>query len=38
MKTKLVLVAFVLLAGWTLSACTASKGGCKSTQQLVGYR
>lgn len=37
MKRTLVILAIVLLAGVMITSCTASKGGCASSRNLVGY-
>lgn len=37
MKQVLLILAIVILAGITISSCTASKGGCASSRGYVGY-
>lgn len=37
MKRTMLILAVVLMAGVMISSCTASKGGCKSSRNLVGY-
>ncbi len=37
MKRTLVILALVILAGVTITSCTASKGGCAGSRGYVGY-
>jgi predicted small secreted protein len=37
MKRILTILALVIALGVTVSSCTTSKGGCKSTRGMVGY-
>lgn len=37
MKRTLVILALIILAGVTITSCTASKGGCASSRNYVGY-
>ncbi len=37
MKRTLIVAIIAVLAVFTVTSCTASKGGCKSTQNFVGY-
>lgn len=38
MKRIWTIIAVVIAISVTVTSCTASKGGCKSTQGMVGYR
>jgi predicted small secreted protein len=38
MKRILTILALIIAISITITSCTASKGGCKSTQGMVGYR
>jgi len=37
MKRALLIVTLVMAAAVTITSCTAQRGGCKSSQGLVGY-
>jgi hypothetical protein len=38
MKKLFAIVLLVIALGATLTSCTASRGGCKATSGMVGYR
>lgn len=37
MKAKLLIIALLMLSGFAITSCASSKGGCKMTQNYVGY-
>jgi predicted small secreted protein len=37
MKLRIIVAATVVIACLALTSCASSKGGCKSTQNFVGY-
>jgi predicted small secreted protein len=38
MKRILTILALIIAISATVTSCTASRGGCKSTQGMSGYR
>jgi len=38
MKKLFAIVLLVIALGATLTSCTASRGGCKATAGMAGYR
>jgi hypothetical protein len=38
MKTKVLILALVVVAALTASSCTSSKSGCNATSKYMGYR
>lgn len=37
MKRTIIVAIIAVLAVFTVTSCTASRGGCKATQNFVGY-
>lgn len=38
MKKIFVIALLALILGVTFTSCTSSRGGCKATQGMVGYK
>lgn len=37
MKAKFLILALLIVAGFSITSCTSSKSGCKATEGYVGY-
>lgn len=38
MKTKVLILALIVVAALTVTSCTSSKSGCNATSRYMGYR
>lgn len=38
MKKIFAIALFAIVLGATFTSCTSSRGGCKATQGMVGYK
>ena len=37
MKRRILVIALIVVAAFSVSSCASQKGGCSATQRFIGY-